>query len=139
MNLLQEYVRELLKEDPDWTSDETLPPELRKLPQHVKDTIPLRIRKKYVKGYPKFAPGERIKTEEVWEGTVGSSPAQIPAGTLLIVSQEEKEGRYSFEVDRPTTIRVGMSFEREVEVSPGEKLMVSGYQLWKHALVGGRR
>ena len=139
MKILREYVRELLKESHDWTSDETLPPELRKLPQHVKDTIPLRIREKYVKGYPKFVPGERLKTDSVWEGTVGPSPAQIPAGTLLVVVQEEKEGRYSFEVDQPTTIKVGMSFEREVKVSPDDKLMVSGYQLWEHTLEGDGR
>ncbi|MEC7115914.1 MAG: hypothetical protein VXW76_05025 [Actinomycetota bacterium] len=136
MRLLREYIAELLKEEPDWTSDETLPPELRKLPQNVKDTIPLRIRKKYVKGYPKFVSGESIKTSSVWEGTIGPFPGQIPAGTLLTVVEEEKEGRYSFEVKKPTTIKVGMSFEKEAKVSPGEKLIVSGYQLWEHTLEG---
>ena len=139
MRLLREYIRGLLKESPDWTSDETLPPELRKLPQHVKDTIPLRVRKKYVRGYPKLVSGERIKTDSAWGGTIGPSPAQIPAGTLLTVAQEEKEGRYSFKVEQPTAIKVGMSFEREAMISPGEEIIVSGYQLWNHSPAGDER
>lgn len=139
MKILREYIRELLKESPDWTSDETLPPELRKLPQHVKDTIPLRIRKKYVRGYPKFVPGERIKTSSEWEGTVGASPAQIPAGTLLTVAQEKGDGKYSFRADQLAVVKVGMSFEREETMSPDEEIMVSGYQLWDHTLTGDRR
>lgn len=138
-DILREYVKKLLKESPDWTSDETLPPELRKLPQHVKDTIPLRIRKKYVRGYPKFVPGERIKTVSVWEGTVGASPAQIPAGTLLTVAQEKGNGKYSFRAVQLTAAKVGMSFEREATISPDEEIMVSGYQLWDHTLTGDRR
>ncbi len=139
MRLLREYVRGLLKENPDWTSDETLPPELRNLPQRVKDAIPLRIRQKYVKGYPKLVPGEIIKTNSVWEGTVGALPAQIPTGTLLTVVEEKGSGKYSFKVDQHTDIKVGMSLEREETISPDDELIISGYQLWNHTVEGDAR
>ena len=137
MKLILESWKKFLNEEED--GDESLPPELRNLPQHIKDTIPADIRKKYMKGYPKLAPGERIKTDSVWEGTVGASPAQIPAGTLLTVDQEIKEGRYSFKVVQPTAIKVGMNIEREATISPDDELMVAGYQLWKHTSAGDRR
>ena len=137
MKLILESWKKFLNEEED--GDESLPPELRNLPQHIKDTIPADIRKKYMKGYPKLAPGERIKTDSVWEGTVGASPAQIPAGTLLTVDQEIKEGRYSFKVVQPTAIKIGMSFEREATISPDDELMVAGYQLWKHTSAGDGR
>ena len=135
--ILEAWSKFLNEEEKD--GDKSLPAELRNLPQHIKDTIPADIRKKYMKGYPKLAPGGRIKTDSVWEGTVGASPAQIPAGTLLTVDQEIKEGRYSFKVEQPTAIKVGMDFEREVTISPGEELVIAGYQLWKHTLVGDRK
>ena len=137
MKLILESWKKFLNEEED--GDESLPPELRNLPQHIKDTIPPDIRKKYMKGYPKLAPGERIKTDSVWEGTVGASPAQIPAGTLLTVDQEIKKGRYSFKVVQPTAIKVGMNFEREATISPDDELMVAGYQLWKHTSAGDGR
>ena len=137
MKLLLENWRQYLTEEKD--DDKSLPPELRNLPQHIKDTIPADIRNKYEKGYPKLVPGERIKTDSVWEGTVGVAPAQIPAGTLLTVDQEIKKGRYSFKVVQPTAIKVGMNFEREATISPDDELMVAGYQLLKHTSAGDRR
>ena len=135
--ILESWKRFLNEEEKD--GDESLPPELRNLPQHIKDTIPADIRNKYIKGYPKLVPGERIKTDSVWEGTVGVAPAQIPAGTLLTVGQEIKKGRYSFKVVQPTAIKVGMNFKREETISPDDELMVAGYQLWKHTPVGDGR
>ena len=139
MKLLREYIRELLRENHDWTSDETLPPIFRNLPQHVKDTVPIDIRKQYVKGYPELGPGERIKTDSIWEGIIGASPTQIPAGTLLTVVRKEGRGKYSFKVDQPTIAKSGMKFERETKISPNEELIFSGYQLWKHTPARGMR
>jgi hypothetical protein len=133
--ILENWKRFLNEED----SDESLPPELRNLPQHIKDTIPADIRKKYMKGYPKLVPGQKIKTDSVGEGTVGTSPAQIPADTLLTVDQEIKKGRYSFKVIQPTAIKIGMSFDKEATISPDDELMVAGYQLWKHTSAGDGR